>query len=432
MPPDRETLAHLVSKWPRVRGSLANWAIVVLGLFAARGAGALALIVVARQVTPFEYGQYVSTYALMSLLLVLPNYGLDTWLLTREHSSKAELVQLWGRSIQSRFRLLVVWIAGVIVLGALLPRNTFPLAIVVPTVIGLALESLSVLSYAALRGLDQHGKVTLMQSASSLALLGIAFGLPIGPGQIQLFAVGRTAVSAILAGVVIPFVGRGYWGRFVDSLRAGSVLRSARPFMVAEVASAIYVKTDLTIVSFFLGSPGASVYGPALTLLQAVFLIPRALYYIVVPRLSQQRARTPRTFRRQGVTQLAAQGVAGAVLSLAVFLLAPAAVNLTFGPSYRDSALILVVLSPIPFFRSLNFAIGAMLAAGDRQPSRTKVQMGCAISSVLANLIAIPTLGVQGAAMTHVLSEMALCSGYLLLARDWLKPGALNSADTDP
>lgn len=403
---------------------------MLLGLFAARGGGGLALIVIARRVTPFEYGQYLSTYALASFLLVLPNCGLETWLLTRNHSSTSELLELWRGSFRSRLQLLAVWTVGMMVLGAILPRDTFPLGIMAPTVIGLSFESLLLLSYAALRSLGEHGRVTLMQCASSLAVLGIALGLPIGPGRIQVFALGRAATSAILAAVVIPLVGRGRSNASYPPLPAVSILRSARPFMVADVASAIYAKADLTLLSFFLGSSGASVYGPALTLLQAVFLIPRALYFLVVPSLSQAGTAESQAFVRKGLTQLVVQAAAGAALSLSVFLLAPAAVHLTFGSSYRDSAEVLSVLSPIPFLRSLNFAVGAMLASGGRQPTRTKVQLGCAVSSVLANLIAIPLLGVKGAAMVYVFSELALCLGYLLVARDWLKSVSVNSPDS--
>jgi O-antigen/teichoic acid export membrane protein len=383
-------------------------------------------------VSPSTYGQYVSTYALASFLVVLPSYGLETWLLTRDHASTSELIQLWSGSIRSRVKLLLVWIAGMFVLGAILPSKTFPPAILGPTVIGLGFDSLVLLSYAALRSLDKHGAVTVLQSLASVALLGIAFGLPFKEDQVHVFAVGRALISAAFALVTVPLVASRRSHGTMATAPAPRVLESARPFMVAEVAGAVYVKADLTILAFFLGSSGASVYGPALSLLQAVFLIPRALYFLIVPDLSQGHTEDHRAFARKGLMQLLAQATAGAFLSVGVLLLAPMAVDTLFGPAYQDSAEILRLLSPIPFLRSLNFGLGAILASGGRQSSRTRVQLVCAAFSVLGNLVAIPTIGVRGAAKVYVLSELMLCAGYSLIAHDWLiegvvTPGGANS-----
>jgi PST family polysaccharide transporter len=305
-------------------------------------------------------------------------------------------------------------------LGILLPSKTFPFAIIGPTILGVAFDSVVFLSYTALRCLDQHSKITLLQFASSLALIGIAWAVPIGNGNIESFAIGRAILSAISLAVTITIIGKHYFGHPIPSKPALDVLQSAHPFMVAELASSVYVKADLMIVSLVLGSVGASIYGPALNLLQATFLIPRALYLLTVPMLSRGHTRDHQSFLRRSLTLLATQSVVGAGLSLGVYLVTPIAIRSVFGSAYQSSAEILYRLSPIPFLRSLNFALAAMLASGNRQPQRTRIQMLCAVFSVSANLTVVYVFGLKSVPIVYVFSELILCLGYLLIARDWL------------
>jgi len=404
----------------KLHETLANWAIVLLGLFVVRGARALALIVVARRVSPIEYGQYISSYGLASLLVVLPNYGLESWLLTRGHSTTLELLELWSSSIRVRVQLLLVWLVGMVLLGMVLPPSAFPPTILFLSVLGVAFDSLVSLSYAAFRSFNQHSRVTFFQVVSSLVLLGITLGLPLGTKHIELFAIGRTTLSAILVVVTIAVIGKSYLKYSIIPIPILDILRSARHFMVAELASTTYVRVDLTLVSLILGSSVAGIYGTALNFMQVFFLIPRALYFLIVPILSRDYAKDRKIFVRQSLIQFLAQVVVGAMLSVVIFLLAPTAIDFVFGPAYQSSAKILRLFSPIPFLRAVNFALGAMLASGGRQSQRTKVQLICAVFSVLANLIVIFVFGITGVAIVYVFSELILCLGYLLITRDWL------------
>jgi O-antigen/teichoic acid export membrane protein len=412
--------AYLSSDWRGLRGAIADWATVLFGLFAARGATALTLVIVARKVLPIEYGQYLSCFGLTSFLVVLPNCGLDVWLLTRGRSTPAAVTELWCSSIRSRIQLLSIWIVGMMLLGLFLPADTFPFKIMLPTALGVACDSLVLLSYAAFRSLDRHGLVMILQSISSLALLGITLVLPLESGHIALFAIGRTALSAVSAVIVIAVMGKDYLRQPTAFIPTWDLLLSARPYMVAELASSVYVKADLTIVSLLLGSSQVSVYGPALNLLQVSFLVPRALFFFVVPVLSRTYVKARRSFKKKSVAQFVAQAVAGAALSVGIFLLAPVVINFVFGPAYESSAAILRLLSPIPFLRSLNFALGAMLASSNRQSQRTRVQLLCAVFNVLANLVVISPFGVAGVAVVYTLSELILFLGYLLSVYNWV------------
>jgi PST family polysaccharide transporter len=192
--------------------------------------------------------------------------------------------------------------------------------------------------------------------------------------------------------------------------------------MLAEIASSVYVKADLTIIALVLGPVGTSVYAPAITLLQAAFLAPRALFFVVVPVLSKTYTENRDRFRGRGLSQTAAQILIGTTISVLLFLFAPLIVRLIFGEDYAASAVILRILSPLPFLRSFNFALAAILTSSARQRQRTRVQIIAAAVNVTGNLIVIVPYGIIGVSIVYLLSELVLGLGYLFLLRGQLRP----------
>jgi O-antigen/teichoic acid export membrane protein len=389
-----------------------NWLLILAGLVAAQGATALSLISVARRVSPAEYGQYLAIFGLLSLLIVVANFGLESWLLAHSRKFASNTAQLWPSLVRARLRLVVAWLAGMVLLGLILPSAAFPRVVVYVTALGLGFDSLSLLAYSALRSLERHTPVTLLQIGAALALLGVTLILPLRPGQLLLFAIARTGLSGLAAIVVLLAVGRRRDRSVPTPIGLRELLRSARPFVLAETAVAIYLKADLSIIGLWLGATGAGLYGPALNLINITFMAPNALYFLVMPRLSRAQAMPDRSFQRIGLAQFLMQGAVGAALSLLMFVLSPLLVQLVFGPAYALSAGVLQLLSPIPFLKSLNFGLGAILTASDRQRQRTVVQVLCALFNVVANLIVVGPVGIGGVAVVYTASEFFLCLGY--------------------
>lgn len=178
--------------------------------------------------------------------------------------------------------------------------------------------------------------------------------------------------------------------------------------MWAELASAIYVRADISIISLILGKSATALYGPAINLLQASFLAPRALFLLTLPLLSKAFKQDVRQFNRQGILQIGVQGIIGGIISIFLFLFADELLTIIFQTAYLGSAQYLRLLSPIPFLRALNFGVGTMLAASDRQSLNTRVQTIVAAFNVVANLLVILPFGLIGVSIVYVTSDSVL------------------------
>ena len=259
------------------QATLANWLVVILGLGFTQGLLAVTLIVVARRVSVAEYGQYLACYGLLSLLVVLPNFGLDGWMLAGAPGI-LDINAAWKNAFRIRLILLGAWLGGVLLLSEFLPSGTFRSDIIIPTAFGLICDSLTLLSYSAWRARNLHRRVSVFQILSSATFISIIILLRLEPGQIVLFSWVRTAISSVTLACVL--LGTGLLEKpGTNSFSPKQVLDASYPFVLADVATSIYLKADLTIVSIFIGSTGAGisrpraqsdkyiVYGPQRTLL---------------------------------------------------------------------------------------------------------------------------------------------------------------------
>lgn len=396
----------------RLGAILTNWGVVLLGLVVAQGVAAFNSVLVARRVLPADYGQYLACAGLSSLLIVLPGYGMDNWMLAQGGSRPERVGQLWYSAFRFRVVLLVVWLAGMSALSRVLPAGSYPLHVLLPTAFALGCDSVGLLTYSALRLLGYHRQVTVLQTVTALAMLGVTLVLPLGPGRIVIFVAARAAVS-LVAAVVTVTLARPFLLRPSAYLPAGSLVREAQTFMLGDLAVLVYSRADLALVALFVGATGAGIFGTATNMITFSFIAPNALYFLVMPLLSRAYVSAPPgRFLRLGLLQLALQCGVGLVLSAGMFWLAPVLIRLVFGSAYDASIAVLRFLSFIPFLKSVNFGLGACLTSAQRQPQRTRVQMLCALFNAPVNWLVVGPLGLVGVACVDMCSEALLCLGY--------------------
>ncbi len=396
----------------RLRGALQSWGTILFGMLAAQALSAVSQIIAARRVLPIDYGQYLACLSLSSLLVILPAFGMDNWLLAQGAHSPERVAALWRNALRVRLPLLALWLAALVALGLVLPQQTYPLPLLVPMAFDVAADSTLLITLSALRLLGRHGQVAAIQVAAAGLVFAAALVLPIAPGRILVFAVGQMVAAVGAAAGAVWLTARRLRAP-VPPLPAGEVLRPARAFMLSDLAAAVYGRSSLTLSSLLVGAGAAGSLGPALSVTGMTFLVPAALYSLALPALARAwGAANHGRFWRVAALQLLLQSLGGLCLSAAIFFLTQPLVHLIFGGRYDAAILLLRVLSPIPFLKSVNFGLAACLTGSQHQARRTGIQYVAAACSALAGLVAIYSLGVLGAAGVEVLTETVLTVGY--------------------
>lgn len=176
--------------------------------------------------------------------------------------------------------------------------------------------------------------------------------------------------------------------------------------------SALYFRCDVFFIEHWHGLEAVGTYNAAFRIVEALRLFPAAVLAISYPALCTAR-------NTSALRALIAPLAAGAVvIAAAVYLAAPVALGLLFGPRFVDAAPALATLAlAIPFF-FVNYALTHQVIAWDGQRAYLAVVTAALLANVIGNVTLIPSQGMQGAALSTLATEIVVGIGcFVALAR---------------
>jgi len=371
----------------------------------------VALLLTARYLGIDVYGQYTASYTLLSQAVILLNFGLDTWLLREGAKSKQLLIQTASDSLLYKLLLAGPWLILVTIVATYLNPEVYLSAIIWVVALGFILQSIGTLIQTVFKSQLHNGITFWLQIVNSGILLLLTWWLTQKSSELAEFVWARTISLAGMAALGLYFFKQHYvfqpsWGH----LRG--VIRHSAPFFMAEALSYIYATADVTIIAIWLGKTDVGIYGPVIVLLNAIQIIPTAIHSVMLPVLSRAYHTAPATTRKPALLLIAGLGMIGFGLSSLTFILAEPLINLLYGPAFHQSAVILMLLSPIIGLKNLNFAFGTILTAINRQRDRVMAQTIIAVANVGLNLLIVNKYGVMGVALVYLITEFGLVIGY--------------------
>jgi len=392
------------------RRILRNITALLSGSMVSQGINALTLLLIARQLGPAGYGQYAACFALAGFAAILINLGADIWLLREGGRQAAPLSESLGSVLAVKVVAGIAWLGLILVVAPLLRQDTFPAGLLQLSAFSVLLDSLFATALTAFKASLRNHVTSLLESASDATWLMttlLLIGLRVQQVDIIVLFI------SLLVAIFIIWRTIGIRGTFRTVRR---LVREAPPFAASELLSWISLRMDVLIIAFALGEHAAGLYAPAVSIVNALFLVPAAVHGVMVPVLSHlvmtNTAQAEVTAKRMVILLLAT----GLGLSLTLMGGAPLLVSF-LKESFSGSLSVLRILSAILLFKSGSFAMAAILVAIGRQPHRALVQAVAAIANIGLNLWIVYRLGIEGVAWVYVLTELLTVLGYTWLVQ---------------
>ena len=404
------------------RNVIGNVAVLFSNSAISQGLTAFALLLTARALGARTFGQYAACFALTGILSVGFNLGLDTWLLREGARAQAKYSELVGSVFAIKILAGGIWMLLILGLARILDQQTFPPRLLILCAFSVWMDGLLLTALAAFKASLRNKFTLILESTSD----GIWFA-----GTLLLFLAGNRAadtyvllrvlvlVLAVLAGFLLV---RLYIGMSAKMSTARYAVSATKPFAVSDFLAFASMRLDVTIVALTIGEFFVGLYSPAVSITNALYLIPNAVYLVMVPVLSklfesdiEQAWATARRFT------WALLGIG--LLSFALLAIGARPLVSLLGESYRSSVPILQILSLILLFKSITFAMAGILVATGLQARRTVVQGIAVLFNAALNLIVVYRFGINGVAVVYVLTEIILLAGYF-----WLVQGLRNTS----
>lgn len=375
-------------------------------------------LIVARVLGPEQFGIYSGTYALTGLTIFAVNWGMDTWLL-RDSGSLLATRESAGRVLCIKAGLGLGWALLLVVCAPIIRPDVFTPWLVLVSALDIWCDGALATHYSALtiqKRIKEISRIIFLSRAvrlfGALAIFLIGFS-----GSPMLFTIIRLAGAASGLLVAVLVVKPNLTAHKLVSHSA--ILKQAVPYGLSDFLTLVYFQADIFLLTLLKGSEVTGLYAPASGLINALFVIPAAVYNLTIPMLVHKMAVDKTTFNRLVVKVMLGFLVLGLGLGVGVGLFGGWILRLLLGPSYAIASVLLAILSPILFLKSLSYGFAAVILAIGWQRQRLLPQGISATYNILANLWIIPILGAVGVSMVYVASEFVLVVGYGGLVIKW-------------
>ena len=193
---------------------------------------------------------------------------------------------------------------------------------------------------------------------------------------------------------------------------------------VVAILYPVFFQISTVLLKYLNDDTQAGLYGIALSVMTAVYLIPVVIYQkFLLAKLHRWAAHDKPKFwmvYRKGNLSMLALGL---VIAVAMVAVTPWVVPIVFGDQFRPVVKILMVLAPCVPIRFLSVAMGSVLLTEDHMRYRVYA-MGLAAGAVIGlNLVLIPRFHALGAASATVAGELVLLLVTYYCVRRFVKPG---------
>jgi O-antigen/teichoic acid export membrane protein len=382
-----------------------NLAWTTIALLGSKGAMFASIILIARAISPAQFGQYVVTVAAASILMPVLDGGFVNSV-TRAASRRDDVPQLSFTATAARMRL-PLWgcMLGFGFLGGLLgvAGHWELLVLAVLSAIGQAqLDTMS----GELRARGRYRLAALREASCGCVALCGATALLLTGGNATGAMVVFAAARVLPALAFLPMIPRA-----LPAIRGDIPWRAGLTMGLTGIVIALYVRSDMLLLSWLKIDPAVIArYGIAYNLVIAFQILPTAIATTIFPRLASATGEEANRLARKGMSL---SYLSCALLCIACFL-SPRLVFAPFGSTYSDHAAqvapLLLIILPI----SLSQISTATLQARNYEVLMLRMVGAVAAVNIGLNILLIPLLGVRGAIFATMTGE--LCAAALTLA----------------
>ncbi len=357
------------------------------------------------------YGEYILLITALSFIALMLGLGFDTWILKEGAAHVERLADIiWQVLLLKGIGLVIVLIAMSM---SLIGQVHYTLAFLFG-VGSMACSSFVQTTYAALRVHQRNGRVALYQIIELLLLLAALFATNMAALTVTMLMLIRLVVALLMSAILFKQL-RAFGDIIHPHLNLFSALRGAWIYLAAESLSMVYLQMPVLIIGWLIGVSAIGIFRPAIDLIYILYTIPNLAFVIALPLLSRP-AIERRSFLKLIHFLLIGSLLFGIAAIVGILVMGQRALHSLTGTGFTESYTYLLLLSPLPLLKALNFVAVGVVIPCNRIPLRIIVQMITASCCIILGFVLIPRYSLYGAAMLIIIIETLLLILYTAIA----------------
>lgn len=364
-------------------------------------------VIIARALGPSDLGKYYFAISFTTIFAILIDLGLSN-VLTREVAKQQEKAQQYLSNIMAvKIPMAFITVILVAALAWFFDYPNLTRILILMSSVSMVLDSFTLTFFAIMRGhhnLRYESVSSIIFQAivlvSGLISLWLGWGLVFLIAALALASIYNFFYSLIIVKTKTDISLKPKADR--EFLKALAIV--TLPFALFAIFQRIYTYIDSVMLQNLSGDTAVGIYQVAFKIINALQFLPMAFAASLYPAFSSywhgNREQLAITFERAMNYLL----IISMPIAIGIFVTADKIV-LLFKSGYGEAILPLQVTIVSLVFVFLNFAVGALFNACDRQSLNTKIIGIATAVCIIANWLLIPKYGALGATVTDAITN---------------------------
>jgi len=386
-----------------------NTGIVIGGEIICKIIALFTVIYLARYLHPVEFGKYSFVFAYLAFFGELTDLGLKSILVREMSRDKTTAPILIGNAYSLKLLLttLAISLAVIIITLMAYPSDT-------TTYVYIAAFTLLFISFSDLYLTVFQANLRMEYSMISRIIYRIFFAILI---LWIIFAHGsliQIMVAMVLSEAVKALINYLFSRKFVkpqfniDFKLWKYFLKESLPLALSGFTWVVYHQTDIIMLSMMQGDASVGIYSAAHRLLEPLGFITTALMVSVFPLMSTYFINSKEKLIKSYKLSIKYLLIITLPIAIGITFIADKIILLIYGTSFAGSTTALQIIIWALVFLSVNSVLINLLVSINKQKLNTVSTVVCAIANVVLNLILIPVLSYNGAAIATVATNAVL------------------------
>jgi O-antigen/teichoic acid export membrane protein len=393
-----------------------NTTVLLLNRGLSLGLGVIYIAVLARYIHAEGIGIIATATSLVSMLMLLPNFGLSELIVRDVAGDRAKAGLYFFNAFFLRGLLSIIFAIRLVCFSKIVKYPISTTLIIFIYGLAYIVDALSDVAFSIFNGFEKMEYPATIQTARDLMNIGLSLlAIYMGASLLMIVFISLVANLFKLAMSLVILCWRFVKPRLkIDGPLCRRLLSGALPFAALGMISLVERQIDTALLSFYRPEKEVGWFSAANTLIGYLLLLPAVFLQAIFPVFSKFHTSSIEALKQAYSTTFKYLLILGLALCAGTIVSADQVIALVFGPGFENAAFALRILS-FAMLWMVGFANGALLSATGGQNILAGILGVGASLNVVAGIILIPRFGFVGASIAGIISGVAFSFPLTLL-----------------
>jgi O-antigen/teichoic acid export membrane protein len=376
-------------------------------------------VYVARYLGPVNFGLFSYAASFVGLFVVVATLGLDNIIVRELVKDEKRRDELLGTTFVLKITGSILMLIIIVITIRFTNNDNFTNLLIFIIATGSIFQSFNVINcYFQAKVLSKYMVyVQLLSSISCSVIKLLLIYFNMGLIYFAIVTVLQSIVS--VSGFIVMYMKQKLniinWRLNFDL--AKRLLNDSLPLMFSGIAISIYMKIDQVMIKNMLDAKAVGTYAVAVKLTEVWYFIPVLINSSLFPAIINAKKIDKKLYYERLQKLYDLMTCLAIAIALSIAFLANDIIRILFGAQYQDAAGVLQIYIWATVFVFLGVVSSKYLIAENYTKILFLITFMGAIINIISNIILIPKLGINGAAIATVLSQFAVAFSIALIPK---------------